>query len=291
MTVRPATGVGTPCRKLHAYAQDRRGAGRAAARACGGRWATPTTGRTSTGPASTMPGLRPGHPIPRRPPPAAVHHGVRPARGLPFPCSASPSTIWCASTLRPGPPGSARSVLHPEGHRRLGRHVRPLLRDGGLGPGDRVQIMVGYGLWTAGVGFQAGFEALGRRRSHRPGQPGHAGPVLGGPADHGHLLHGLHGACSWARRSVGRGLTGQDHPATLSWGRSAGRRHARAHRRALGRCADLRHHRHDRTVRSGDRASTASTRASTTGPTTTSWRSWTRRRWSRCPTASGGRWW
>ncbi|MDW7710331.1 MAG: phenylacetate--CoA ligase [Deferrisomatales bacterium] len=31
----------------------------------------------------------------------------------------------------------------------------------GVGPGDRVQIAVGYGLWTAGVGFQAGCEAVG----------------------------------------------------------------------------------------------------------------------------------
>jgi phenylacetate-CoA ligase len=31
----------------------------------------------------------------------------------------------------------------------------------GVGPGDRVQIAVGYGLWTAGVGFQAGCEAAG----------------------------------------------------------------------------------------------------------------------------------
>lgn len=31
----------------------------------------------------------------------------------------------------------------------------------GVGPRDRVQIMVGYGLWTAGVGFQAGAEHRG----------------------------------------------------------------------------------------------------------------------------------
>ncbi len=31
----------------------------------------------------------------------------------------------------------------------------------GVGPADRVQIAVGYGLWTAGVGFQAGCEAVG----------------------------------------------------------------------------------------------------------------------------------
>ena len=31
----------------------------------------------------------------------------------------------------------------------------------GVGPSDRVQLMVGYGVWTAGVGFQAGCEAVG----------------------------------------------------------------------------------------------------------------------------------
>ncbi len=31
----------------------------------------------------------------------------------------------------------------------------------GVTPGDRVQVMVGYGLWTAGAGFQAGAERVG----------------------------------------------------------------------------------------------------------------------------------
>lgn len=34
-------------------------------------------------------------------------------------------------------------------------------RMAGVGPDDRVQIAVGYGLWTAGVGFQAGCERVG----------------------------------------------------------------------------------------------------------------------------------
>ncbi len=34
-------------------------------------------------------------------------------------------------------------------------------RMAGVGKGSRVQIMVGYGLWTAGVGFQAGCEGAG----------------------------------------------------------------------------------------------------------------------------------
>jgi len=34
-------------------------------------------------------------------------------------------------------------------------------RYAGVGDGDRVQIAVGYGLWTAGIGFQAGAERVG----------------------------------------------------------------------------------------------------------------------------------
>ena len=34
-------------------------------------------------------------------------------------------------------------------------------RTAGVGPGDRVQIAVGYGLWTAGAGFQAACERVG----------------------------------------------------------------------------------------------------------------------------------
>ncbi len=34
-------------------------------------------------------------------------------------------------------------------------------RMAGIGPSDRVQIAVGYGLWTAGAGFQAGCEQVG----------------------------------------------------------------------------------------------------------------------------------
>jgi len=35
------------------------------------------------------------------------------------------------------------------------------LRMAGVGPEDRVQITPGYGLWTAGIGFQAGVEEIG----------------------------------------------------------------------------------------------------------------------------------
>ena len=45
---------------------------------------------------------------------------------------------------------------------RLGNYVCALLRDSGRHEQRRfVQITPGYGLWTAGIGFQAGAELLG----------------------------------------------------------------------------------------------------------------------------------
>lgn len=40
-------------------------------------------------------------------------------------------------------------------------HFARCLQMAGVGPGDAVQIAVGYGLWTAGAGFQAACEAVG----------------------------------------------------------------------------------------------------------------------------------
>ena len=52
--------------------------------------------------------------------------------------------------------------LHRAGCFRLGRNVRALLSHGGHLPyKDRIQITPGYGLWTAGIGFQLGCERLG----------------------------------------------------------------------------------------------------------------------------------
>ncbi len=41
------------------------------------------------------------------------------------------------------------------------RHFARCFEMAGVGPGDAVQIAVGYGLWTAGSGFQAACEAVG----------------------------------------------------------------------------------------------------------------------------------
>ena len=53
------------------------------------------------------------------------------------------------------------ALLYPEGPRRLEPFLRPLLPDGGVTRLDRVQIAVGYGVWTAGMGFQLGCEKIG----------------------------------------------------------------------------------------------------------------------------------
>ncbi len=49
------------------------------------------------------------------------------------------------------------------------RTCRPLLRNGRAFQEDRVQICVGYGVWTAGVGFQLGCERSGHWHPGRPG--------------------------------------------------------------------------------------------------------------------------
>jgi phenylacetate-CoA ligase len=51
--------------------------------------------------------------------------------------------------------------IHPEGPGRLGSLFCTLLRNGRRHPLDRVQIAVGYGIWTAGMGFQLGCEKVG----------------------------------------------------------------------------------------------------------------------------------
>jgi len=110
------------------------------------------------------------------------HAGVRPedirtledVRRLPF---------TTADDLRAGYPFPLRSVpferlvrIHSSsgttGKRKVLCYTRKDVEDwthffarcyemAGVGPGDRVQIAVGYGLWTAGVSFQAGCEAVG----------------------------------------------------------------------------------------------------------------------------------
>ncbi len=80
----------------------------------------------------------------------------------------------------------------------------------GVTPLDRVQIAVGYGVWTAGVGFQAGGgKAGGHGRARGAGQRGHALRVPGGSAEHGAVLHRLHGP-PHGRGSTQAGDRGQD---------------------------------------------------------------------------------
>jgi phenylacetate-CoA ligase len=76
----------------------------------------------------------------------------------------------------------------------------------GITDADRVQLMVGYGLWTAGWGFQAAVERVGAMaipsgRSDRPAAGAH-----GRPRDHGAVRHlvvrardgGTRGGRRWA---------------------------------------------------------------------------------------------
>ena len=179
-----------------------------------------------------------GHPDPRRPAPSAVHHGLRPARGLPLPPAERPLRADRARPLVVGDDGAAQgALLHAEGHRRLARSVRPLLRDGGRRAG------------RPGAA-DGGLRAVDRRRRlpgrlrggggdsdpHRAGQPGHAGPVPGRPAAERHLLHGQHGAArergDRAPRTDRQGQRRAHHPGQ----RALRRRHARAHPGTLG-CA------------------------------------------------------
>lgn len=92
-----------------------------------------------------------------------VHRCDRPARpGIRFLCSACRSRRSCACMPRPVPPESAR--CWPIRRRTwIPSHCRwPAATSlAGLTREDRIQIAVGYGLWTAGAGFQAGSELFG----------------------------------------------------------------------------------------------------------------------------------
>ena len=52
-------------------------------------------------------------------------------------------------------------MLHPEGHSRLAHVLARVFEMAGLTTEDRVQNPIGYGLWTAGSGFQRGSKRFG----------------------------------------------------------------------------------------------------------------------------------
>lgn len=59
---------------------------------------------------------------------------------------------------------------------------------------DRVQICVGYGVWTAGVSFQAGCEKFGAMAIPAgPRQSRNADGISGGFQNHGNVLHSFNG--------------------------------------------------------------------------------------------------
>lgn len=72
----------------------------------------------------------------------------------------------------------------------------------GITPLDRIQITPGYGLWTAGIGFQLGAERLGAMAIPMgPGQHREAAEDDAGFEVHGHLRHQLLRSCFSPRRS------------------------------------------------------------------------------------------
>ena len=146
---------------------------------------------------------------------------------------------------------------------------------------DRVQIAVGYGLWTAGVGFQAGVEEFGAM----------AIPIGPGNLDlQTEFLVDLQTTVVCCTASMAllmaeqvneRGIKDKIAIKKVILGSE---RHSAAMDAAYCRTSwhrrfrDLRHPRHDRDCTVPAPAWTAkSTPASTTGPTTSSSRSWIRR--------------
>ncbi len=124
----------------------------------------------------------------------------------------------------------------------------------GVTPLDRVQIAVGYGVWTAGVGFQAGVEALGAM----------ALPVGPGNVDlHCEFLVDLQSTVLCCTASMGllmaeevnqRGLADKINLKKVIYGseRSSVSMRRKISEPVRGR-RTLRHPRHDGTLRAGDR--------------------------------------
>ena len=102
------------------------------------------------------------HPEPRRPPAPALHHGSDLAEGYPFPLRSVPFEDIVRIHSSSGTTGKRKILSYTQKDIDDWRHIFARCYEmAGVGPGDRVQLAVGYGLWTAGVGFQAGCEAVG----------------------------------------------------------------------------------------------------------------------------------
>ncbi|GAB4246948.1 MAG: phenylacetate--CoA ligase [Thermoleophilia bacterium] len=84
------------------------------------------------------------------------------AAGYPFPLRSVPFASVVRIHASSGTTGKRKVLSYTQKDVDDWRHIFARCYEmAGVGPGDRVQIAVGYGLWTAGVGFQAGCEAVG----------------------------------------------------------------------------------------------------------------------------------
>lgn len=84
------------------------------------------------------------------------------AAGYPFPLLSVPLERVVRIHSSSGTTGKRKILSYTQKDVDDWRHIFARCYEmAGVGPSDRVQIAVGYGLWTAGVGFQAGCEAVG----------------------------------------------------------------------------------------------------------------------------------
>jgi phenylacetate-CoA ligase len=82
--------------------------------------------------------------------------------GYPFPLLAVPHSRVVRIHASSGTTGKKKVLAYTQKDIDDWRHFFARCYEmAGLSPSDRVQIAVGYGLWTAGVGFQMGCEAFG----------------------------------------------------------------------------------------------------------------------------------
>ena len=132
-------------------------------RGCSGRCATPMRAPAFTGPSWTRPGSPPDDirsldDLQKLP----LTTGEDLRDGYPFPFRSVPYEQIVRIHASSGTTGKRKILGYTEKDVDDWRHFFARGYEmAGVTPLDRVQIAVGYGVWTAGVGFQAGVRALG----------------------------------------------------------------------------------------------------------------------------------
>ena len=169
-------------------------------------------------------------------------------------CRRFPTRKWCASTRRRA--RRARRSIIPYTQQDVTDWAIQFARcyeTAGITRADRIQITPGYGLWTAGIGFQLGAERLGAMAIPMgPGNTEKQLKMMNGPEVHGSGRH------QFLRPAAGRGdkQRGIRDKLCLRKGvigsRALGREDAPTHCGRAGR-GDLRHLRPDGSVRPGHR--------------------------------------